>query len=351
MPLTRKTIPPKDASKHPYIIDNLSGEILTIPGSKTVYRILTPSLQSTENTMAVFSSAGVLADAPGFHHHETAHDVFMVTKGFLKLWVGDKCKILGPGDFAYVPPGVVHNPQLLQPYTETFGFVCPAEWIDFFRYIGEAWDGVLIPEEDERNLKGQIIGKIMAAKGRFDVHFHPHHVGAEVSEMSEGDERLPDGCEPFYLKANTGPRWLLGGVLSRPFVTTRQTGGKFAVSSIESSAVYEHSIFDQLLEFEKVSHCLCVQEGRIQLFLGDGESETVVAGESAFVPAGTAFSLRFKTKSVRIWSFASGEGIEEVVRQAGEPYQGWVIPQKAADLDQKRLDRVLGKIRVLRAPA
>jgi mannose-6-phosphate isomerase-like protein (cupin superfamily) len=54
--------------------------------------------------MAVFQSGAVLSDAPGFHYHNHAHDVFLVTKGYLKLWNGDKCRIMGPGDFAYVPP-------------------------------------------------------------------------------------------------------------------------------------------------------------------------------------------------------------------------------------------------------
>lgn len=54
--------------------------------------------------MAVFQSGAVLSDAPGFHYHNHAHDVFLVVKGYLKLWNGDKCRVMGPGDFAYVPP-------------------------------------------------------------------------------------------------------------------------------------------------------------------------------------------------------------------------------------------------------
>jgi mannose-6-phosphate isomerase-like protein (cupin superfamily) len=93
---------PPDA-RTSYIIDQLEGERLTIPGSKGVFRILASSKQ-TNGGIAVFSSGAVLSDAPGFHWHAEAHDVFLVTKGFLKLWNGDKCRIMGPGDFAYVPP-------------------------------------------------------------------------------------------------------------------------------------------------------------------------------------------------------------------------------------------------------
>jgi quercetin dioxygenase-like cupin family protein len=81
----------------------MEGEIISIPGSKSVFRILA-SAKQTNGAMSMFSSGSVLADAPGFHHHNEAHDIFLVTKGFMKLWNGDKCKILGPGDYASVPP-------------------------------------------------------------------------------------------------------------------------------------------------------------------------------------------------------------------------------------------------------
>src|SRR6478735_11404713 len=95
------TSPPQERTS--YMIDQLEGERISIPGSKGVFRILASSKQ-TNGGMAVFTSGAVLADAPGFHWHEEAHDVFLVTKGFLKLWSGDKCRIMGPGDFAYIPP-------------------------------------------------------------------------------------------------------------------------------------------------------------------------------------------------------------------------------------------------------
>lgn len=93
--------PPEE--RVPYAIPQLEGERITIPGSKGTFRILASSKQ-TNGLMAVFQSGAVLSDVPGFHYHNQAHDVFLVTKGYLKLWNGDKCRIMGPGDFAYVPP-------------------------------------------------------------------------------------------------------------------------------------------------------------------------------------------------------------------------------------------------------
>ncbi|KAI1694094.1 hypothetical protein Ddc_22352 [Ditylenchus destructor] len=69
----------------------------------------------------------IMSDPPGFHWHETAHDIFMVTKGYVKLWVGDKCRILAPGDLptrrrksSIIPSGLGLTPSrsvLLPPAT------------------------------------------------------------------------------------------------------------------------------------------------------------------------------------------------------------------------------------------
>lgn len=115
MTISVSTAPP--AARTTYILDQLEGERLTLPGSKGVFRILASSKQ-TNGGIAVFTSGAVLSDAPGFHWHAEAHDVFLVTKGYLKLWNGDRCRILGPGDFAYVPPVSSFLSSLQPPYSQ-----------------------------------------------------------------------------------------------------------------------------------------------------------------------------------------------------------------------------------------
>ncbi|KAL2856290.1 RmlC-like cupin [Aspergillus pseudodeflectus] len=323
---------PPDA-RVPYAIPQLEGERITIPGSKGAFRILASSKQ-TNGLMAVFQSGAVLSDAPGFHYHNHAHDVFLVTKGYLKLWNGDKCRIMGPGDFAYVPPGIVHNPELLGPHTETYGLITPGDWIDFFRYISEPYEGILVPETDNRDLKSILIPKVMAAKGKFDVVFQPNYVPPELGEWDKDDERLPEGQAPFYLRANTGPRWMLGGVLSRPFITTAQSNGVCAISSIESSSVYgEDSVLSKVMTFAKVDHCLAVQEGTLGVRLEGKEEVTIREGETVVVPAGQAFSLHFRSRFVRVWSFTDGDGIESLVQRAGQAFEPVVLPETAGGWD------------------
>lgn len=241
---------------------------------------------------------------------------------------------------------IVHNPQLLGPTTETFGLITPASWLDFFRYIAEKYDGILYPEFDDRNLKEILIPKVMAAKGKYDVHFHPHHQGCEVSEWDADDEKLPDGNLPYYLKANTGPRWLLGGVVSRPFITTKQSAGKFAISSIESSSRYGASVFEKQMVFPKVHHCLSIMEGALEVTVEDLAPCVLREGETIFVAAGTPFSLKFASKFVRVWSFTSGDGIEALVHDAGKPYEGYAIPDSPSVVEEDLLEKAREKLGV-----
>ncbi|OCL07388.1 cupin domain protein [Glonium stellatum] len=326
MSVPRVSVPPSSGGS--YVIPQLEGEIISIPGSKNVFRILTSAMQ-TDGTMSVFSSGGVLADAPGFHHHNEAHDIFIVTKGYLQLWNGDRCKILGPGDFASIPPGIIHNPMWLGPHSETFGLITPAEWIDFFRYITEPYSGILFPEFDNRNLVEILIPKVMAAKGKYDVIFHPEHRGCAVTNWSAEDEKIPDRVEPYYLRANTGPRWLLGGVMSRPFITTKQSNNKFAITSIESSSMLDTAPFNQNMTFPNVHHCFTVFEGALEVLIAGSAPCKITEGETLFIAANTRFSLKFSSKFVRFWSFTSGDGIEALIHEAGQPFKGFVIPDKA----------------------
>ncbi|KAK4119487.1 cupin domain-containing protein [Parathielavia appendiculata] len=329
---------PPDARTN-YIIDQLEGERITIPGSKGVFRILASSKQ-TNGGIAVFSSGAVLSDAPGFHWHAEAHDVFLVTKGFLKLWNGDKCRIMGPGDFAYVPPKVIHNPELLGPHTETLGLVAPGDWVDFFRYVAETYNGVIVPENDDRNLKASIIPKVMAAKDRFDVHFERDYRPPEVGDWLDTENVLPAPLEPYFLRANTGPRWMLGGVMSRPFIKASQCAGKFAISSIESSNQYaDESPFKcRWLSFATVDHCFCVTEGLLRVRLrGEEDSAEVREGQTLVISAGQAFMLEFASRYVRAISFTNGPGIEDLVHTAGQPYSNFVLPDAVAPWDEERL--------------
>jgi mannose-6-phosphate isomerase-like protein (cupin superfamily) len=237
---------------------------------------------------------------------------------------------------------------MVGPHTETYGLITPGDWVDFFRYISEPYEGVLVPESDNRDLKALLIPKVMAAKGQFDVVFQPNYTPPELGEWDKDDERLPESQEGFFLRANTGPRWMLGGVMSRPFITTTQSKGVCAISSIESSSVYgaASSVLSKFMTFQDVDHCLAVQEGTLAVRLKGQEDTVFREGETVVIPAGQAFALEFRSRYVRVWSFTDGDGIETLVHRAGEPLEAVILPEQVTSWDSARVESVAKELKV-----
>jgi len=225
------------------------------------------------------------------------------------------------------------------PHTEQFGLIAPGDWIDFFRYIGEEYNGVVAPEFDNRNIGKHIMGKMMQADRDYDVVFQPKHVGAEVTDFDENDTKIPPTQAPYYLRANTGPRWLAGSVMSRPFITTAQCSGKFAMTSLESSRDYAGvgNVFSRFMTFEKVDHCLSVQEGALVVEHKAGGEHVLHAGDTAIIPAKQGFRLKFASRYVQVFTFSSGDGVEAIIHTAGKPFEGFVIPEEAKAFDEDAL--------------
>ncbi|KAF7588353.1 hypothetical protein BBP40_005782 [Aspergillus hancockii] len=312
MSLLRTKLPPP--SRVPYVIPQLEGERITIPGSKGVFHILASSKQ-TNSLMAVFQSGAVLSGAPGFHYHNHAHDVFLVPKGYLKLWNGDKCRIMGPGEFCIRAAG---------PHTEIFGLIAPATGWTF----------------SDMSLSQLLIPKVMAAKEKFDVVFQPNYQPPELGDCTNDDEQLTESQQAFYLRANTGPQWMLGGVMSRPFITATQSNGVCAISSIESSNEYSPSLFSKHMIFHAVDHCPCIQEGALIVRLKGSPDAVFREGETIVIPAGQAFALAFDSKCVRVWTFTDGNGIETLVHRLGKPFESVVLPDKELEWDSARIGTV-----------
>lgn len=186
----------------------------------------------------------------------------------------------------------------------------------------------------------------MAAKDQFDVVFQPDYQPPDVGEWEASDEVLPNSSEGYFLRANTGPRWMLGGVMSRPFVTTLQSKGVCAISSIESSKEYAPGLLGKYMAFREVDHCLCVQEGTLVVALNGLGEYVFREGETVVVPAGQAFALRFESKYVRVWSFTDGDGIEMLVQKLGREFGGVVLPDVAPDWDSSRTGSVAAELKV-----
>lgn len=216
--------------------------------------------------------------------------------------------------------------------------------------MADPYAGIVVPEGDSRDLKGHIMPKMMAAPQDFDVHFV--RPGADdyqpppVGDWLAAESVLPTGAaEPYFLRANTGPRQLLGGVLSRPFIYAAQCEAKFAITSLESSSAYGASVLArQWLAFAKVDHIFAVQEGLLRVRLREGGWTEVREGQTVLVPAGQGFQLEFGSRYVRAITFTNGKGIEELIRLAGVDCPSVVLPEEAAPFDAEKLQKAAGEV-------
>ncbi|KAF4340773.1 cupin domain protein [Fusarium beomiforme] len=160
---------------------------------------------------------------------------------------------------------------------------------------------------------GPTIGEISK---NYDVIFRPDFVGAEVGEWTEHDTKIPEGMKAYYLKADTGPRYLLGSILSRPFITIAQNNGQFSITSIESSSILGGNVLKHGLSFKRVHQVYCVLDEMI-LVTVDGHVGQVEVGEIIFIPSGMYVTVRFQSKYVTFWSYGSGDGLEKLIEEAG----------------------------------
>jgi len=82
--------------------------------------------EETGNAMSVMTALGP-ADRPiPMHYHEKEHDFFLCVRGRIQVWADGASRILGPGDIASVPAGVVHAYQFHSHYSQFMGPIAPA---------------------------------------------------------------------------------------------------------------------------------------------------------------------------------------------------------------------------------
>jgi hypothetical protein len=103
------------------------------------------------------------------------------------------------------------------------------------------------------------------------------------------------------------------------------------------------------LTFASIDHCFIVQEGLLKVKIKSGNSSSwneVREGQTVVIAAGETFTLEFGSRYVRVWSFANGRGIEEVVQNAGSPATGVVLPEAAREWQESKLLEVCKELNV-----
>ncbi|MXN17904.1 cupin domain-containing protein [Pseudooceanicola sp. GBMRC 2024] len=247
---------------------------------------------------AMVCDAGIDRQAIPLHYHEREHDTWFCTRGRMKVWSDGTCRILTPGDFAYVKPGGVHSYQCIAPRSQFFGIVAPGGWENFFDDAGEPWSDTALPTDDhpfDFSRMGPAMGK----------HRIMRVEGASYAEPSCGDatdRALPEGPASYVLQAGYGARYRLNGHVATALLSRAGTQGMLDMWTITGGRGAEMPALRHGL-----THVfLYLVDGRIALTL-DGKEHLLSGGDAANIPAGTAYASRILSQDAQ-WVLAAAHG-------------------------------------------
>ncbi|KAI8715974.1 Cupin-2 domain-containing protein [Fusarium sp. LHS14.1] len=341
--IQRLELPPGN-TKQPYSLAQLSGEIIYVPLSRSIIRLLVTG-EETDKAFAVVALAGSGSDPIGFHFHREAHDTFLCLRGSVNIWAGDKCRTLGPGDYGSVPPPskyTVHQYQVLGDHSEFTGVIFPGGWEEFFRDLGEPYSGPIFRYTDNRNPLEVLVPRAQKAHELHDVVPVPDHPHVEPQPWPENeDDCLPGELKPYFLKNDRGRKYIVGGLVTKPLTTTAESAGRFSIASVEGSSFHENGIFDTaFINFHGTHHCFYVTDGLIDIEVRGAVngSSRLSAGESVFIPAGADFRFQFVSKYVKLYVFCNAGGLVELLRDVGSDFAEPVPPETAQSWDAEKLN-------------
>lgn len=207
--------------------------------------------------------------------------------------------------------------------------------------MGEPYSGPMWPTEDNRKFHEVLLPRLKAAAEQHDMvpvrdkqHFDPQPWAAD-------DNKLPGALEPYFLKSDSGPRYLVGGSIIRPLATTAESNNRFYIGSIEGSSKHTQ-IFSQSksIKFDKIHHAFQVVSGSVNLQIGNSEVSKLSAGEIAYIPAGSEFKFEYATRFAKAYVFSNGSGVLDALTKVGQSSQAIIPPEKEAAFDASELKKL-----------
>jgi len=167
-------------------------------------------------------------------------------------------------------------------------------------------------------------------------------------QLWDGTENsLPGKCEDggYFLKDGAGEKFEVGGVVIRALATRKETAGRFSIYAWEGSTMYAENAWKGL-KFEETHHAFYIESGTLK-FLINGTEVVAMAGETAFVPAGTIWSVEATSIYAKAYVFANGGGYGESLASVGTVYEFAALPQvgEIAAWDESKLKGLEAELR------
>ncbi|MFE5030165.1 quercetin 2,3-dioxygenase [Streptomyces sp. NPDC056656] len=134
--------------------------------------------EQTENTFNFFTCEGPKGDIIPAHLHEDTYEVFYVTHGAVRLFVEDtegeqQERLLGPGDFGFVPKNCPHAYRMERHHSQIVGVAAGPHgtFERFFETLGTPAEQLGLPREPFVPEPS----KFATVPREYDVRFLPEH--------------------------------------------------------------------------------------------------------------------------------------------------------------------------------
>lgn len=130
--------------RKPYFLDAGTGPRRNVPPRMLITRMITSKETNGRITVSVLEGRAEEHPLPA-HLHEHEDHLFFVLEGRLRVWVGNRHRLLYPGDTAFLPSGLPHSFRMEGAYNKFLSVNTPGGFEKFFDTIGEAADDHVAP--------------------------------------------------------------------------------------------------------------------------------------------------------------------------------------------------------------
>jgi quercetin dioxygenase-like cupin family protein len=149
-------------SAHPgEVLPAGAGEAVTAAGVAITFK--TTGAKSAGQFLTLEYTAPPRFSGPPPHWHKVTTEIFYVLEGSLTVTIDGQSTTVGPGGYAFVPPGVVHGfANQTDAPVRYFGIASPAGLEDYFAEMAK-----LI--QDEPSWPPADMGKMVALMAKYDT--------------------------------------------------------------------------------------------------------------------------------------------------------------------------------------
>lgn len=222
--------------------------------------------------------------------HSTPGSTFIqIFDGQLRVWLPEEMQVLIPGDSVSIPPNIPWAWQMEAHVNRFLAYSTSGAAVGFASQVGKAttnhiFDNSTSAEKDESARS--------AAAEQWGVRFHDLAYHAKPAQT--GDD-LPDGPQPFIVKAGGGDRWEGMNQLNAYVTRNKNTAEKFFAIATRCGFV---PYFPRHFHRRHTENFLCV-DGRVRMYI-NGEEILMTRGDFVHAPAGTIHTFQVEAHNSQL---------------------------------------------------